>query len=170
MYQSTRRSANLAGAFALAASDAVRAATARGGAGSLPAALVTLATFTGEPVERLGRTLHISQPGAVRLVDRLVADGLARRAPGRDGRTLAIELTAAGQARAQELLAARADALEHLLAPLDAKERAALDGLLAKLLHRAGASGDARHVCRLCARATCPRCPVAAGAEEAQSC
>jgi DNA-binding MarR family transcriptional regulator len=170
MYQSSRRSANLAGAWALTTADALRAATARAGGGSLPAALVTLAAFSGEPVERLGRTLGISQPGAVRLVDRLVGDGLARRAPGPDGRTLAIELTTAGQARAHELLTARARALEELLAPLDAEERATLERLLAKLLHSAGATGDARHVCRLCARATCPRCPVAAGAKEAQSC
>ena len=48
-------------------------------AGAEPAALVTLAHYPGQSVTTLGQTLSLTHSGAVRLADRLEADGLVRR-------------------------------------------------------------------------------------------
>lgn len=159
------RTANLLGAFALAVTDAMTAAVAaaadRGGSG--PAALVLIHDEPGGSVETLRGGLGLSQPGAARLVDTLVADGLVERRPGPDGRTWALHLTSGGAARARRLLRARADVLADVLAPLSATDRRALtpilEGALGALVQ------DEPHavmICRLCEERACPldACPV----------
>jgi DNA-binding MarR family transcriptional regulator len=160
------RLANLLGATALAATDRLREAVeselAHGG--SAPAALVHLQAYPGESVERLRRVLGISQPAAVRVVDRLAADGLIERRPGADRRTLALHLTRAGERAASELLARRSGSLRSLLECLEPEERARLEPLLARLV--AALADDrpgALRVCRLCDRGACtkaPGCPL----------
>jgi MarR family transcriptional regulator, negative regulator of the multidrug operon emrRAB len=160
------RLANLLGVTALAAADRVREAVeselAHGG--TAPAALVHLQAYPGESVEALRRVLGVSQPATVRVVDRLAAEGLVERRPGRDGRTLALLLTPAGEQAASGLLTRRTKSVRSLLDALDAEEQLRLLPLLEKL---AAALADDRpqalRVCRLCDRRACtqrPGCPL----------
>lgn len=160
------RLVNLLGATALAASDRLRAAVEQGLAhgGATPAALVHLCAYPGQSVEALRRVLRISQPAAVRLVDGLVAEGLAERRPGPDRRTLALFLTAAGRRAAHRALTQRAASLREVLTPLNAEEQTQLLSLLEKLAPGLAADrGQALTVCRLCDREACCQeagCPL----------
>ena len=120
-------------------------------------------------MERLRHHVGLSQPAAVRLVDRLEADGLVAREPGRDARSIGLVLTPAGRRAAAAVRAAREAAIERLLAPLAPADRAALGALLEQVLERADyAPHDDEHVCRLCdvpaCRAGAGGCPVDRGA------
>ena len=170
------REANLFGAISLAVAersdDAVRLAAQHGGAA--PAALVALATFLdGSSLDVMRRPLGLSHSAAVRLADRLADDGLVRREPGADARSVSIRLTAEGARLAERVRDARESALESVLAPLSAGERAALTRLHEKLL--AGITGgrsDAGHICRMCDADACGheqgRCPVTRAANVAE--
>jgi MarR family transcriptional regulator, negative regulator of the multidrug operon emrRAB len=156
------RLANLLGVTALAAVDRMRAAVeselTRGG--SAPAALVHLHAHPGESVEALRRVLGISQPATVRMVDGLVAGGLLERRPGPDRRTLALHLTAGGEAAATRVLERRAAGLGELLAVLEPHEQAALLPLLERIVSSlAHERPGALSTCRLCDRAACTRAP-----------
>jgi DNA-binding MarR family transcriptional regulator len=153
-----RRLINLLGVTALAAVDRLRPDVDEeaGHGGGAAGALVHLNAWPGESVERLRRVLGISQPATVRTVNRLVADGLLERRPGPDKRTVALYLTDAGEAAAGRVLAARAAALEDLLAPLGPAERAQLLPLLERLAGGLAADrAGAVRVCRLCDRDAC---------------
>lgn len=125
--------------------------------------------FRGElTVTALARILGSSQPAATRLIDGLARAGLVERRE-RDGRNVAVRLTAAGESEAKRLNAARLAAADALLAPLDASERSALGATLEKLLADATHSrSEARTMCRLCDHALCdgPACPVGTRASE----
>lgn len=160
------RLAQLLGVMAMAASDRLRASVEAESAhgGSTPAALVHLQAYPGEPVEGLRRVLGISQPATVRLVNRLAAEGLAERRPGPDRRSVAVGLTAAGEAAATALLERRSQSVLDLLEVLDPAQRRELEPLLERLV--AGLAEDrpqALRVCRLCDREACARkhgCPL----------
>jgi DNA-binding MarR family transcriptional regulator len=105
----------------------------------------------------------LSQPGAVRLVERLAAAGWVDRAGSRGRHGFELSLTRAGQTVVDKLLLRRRAALEELLAPLSAAEREDLAALLEKLLAaRTGDRDDLERLCRLCERRVCKSCPVAA--------
>jgi DNA-binding MarR family transcriptional regulator len=164
MHNTDRRCANLLGAASLAVAGAVRDAVEREvrSGGALPGALVTLDAYPGHSIEQLRAALGISQPGTVRLVDRLEAEGWAARQP-RDGRGLAVVLTPAGRRVVKRLLAARERTLVAILEPLAADERTQLMSILEKLLAaQTHDRQDLERLCRLCRRAACERCPVAA--------
>ena len=136
---SSSRTSNLLGALAVGLTDALTEVTERGArhGAAAPAALVTIADEARISIERLSQVLQLSHSGAVRLVDRLSADGLVERQSGRDQRSVSLVLTAA--------------------------ERRSLSPLLEKLL--AGVSAGRRsadHICRLCDTSVCPLsdCPV----------
>jgi DNA-binding MarR family transcriptional regulator len=169
----TDRAGNLLGALALSIADRTAEAieASAGHSQSAAIALSALDQFLGEPtVDRLKTVLGLTQSGAVRLVDRLQADGLVTRGPGADKRSVAIALTPAGRKAAQRVTAARAEVLDHALADLDADERATFDELLARVVVRQirgpGATG---WLCRLCDMGACGRddgnCPVATEAK-----
>lgn len=152
------RDANLLGACALAIAGRLPADAA-------DAALIALSTWlAGGTVDRLARAVALTHSGAVRLADRLEADGLLERRPGPDGRTRALHLTPAGLRTAAGLQAARFAALEDVLVALDGAERSALAQTAEKLLARITAGGAAPgHTCRLCEPDVCghpDRCPV----------
>jgi MarR family transcriptional regulator, negative regulator of the multidrug operon emrRAB len=110
MTESYSKTANLLGALALAVSDGIGEATegqADGLARSEPAALVTLAHYPGQSVAALAGTLGLTHSGAVRLADRLVAAGWARRVSAGPGRTLALYLTESGRLGASRVVARR---------------------------------------------------------------
>jgi DNA-binding MarR family transcriptional regulator len=171
------RGANLLGAVSLAVADRVRAAAERGAAqgGSAPAALVSLAGYLdGSPIDAVRGPLGLTHSATVRVVDRLVAAGLARRREGADRRSVAVELTPEGHEAAAEAGRARAEALEEALEGLDPGERAELARLHAKVL---GTLTDGRaaagHICRLCDSHACGheegRCPVTQAADRAEA-
>jgi MarR family transcriptional regulator, negative regulator of the multidrug operon emrRAB len=169
-------SANLLGALSLAVSDRVRAAAERGAGqgGSAPGALVSLAGYLdGSPIDAVRGPLGLTHSATVRLVDRLVAAGLAQRRSGADRRSVAVELTADGRAAATDALRARAEALEHALAGLDPEERAQLARLHSKVLaNLTDGRATAGNICRLCDAHACGheegRCPVTQAADRAE--
>ena len=157
--------ANLLGALGLGLADRMLAGVepAAGHGGQAAAALVVVGAEPGLGVSRLAATLGLSQPGAVRLVDRLVEDGLVVRAPGRDGRSVALRLTALGAERRSAVVAARASGLDPLVSLLSVEERRALDGIARKLLAAMTTSEQrADALCRLCDEPVClaEGCPV----------
>lgn len=167
MTESYLRAANLLGALALAVSDGIREATegqASGLARSEPAALVTLAHYPGQSVGALARALGLTHSGAVRLADRLVAAGWARRVSAGPGRTLALHLTESGQLAASRVLARRQASVDRVVSGLEADQVAALEQLAGRLLAvLATDRASARRLCRLCDEPLCERdmrCPV----------
>jgi DNA-binding MarR family transcriptional regulator len=159
------RTANLLGALALALGDELRTATETGAAhgASAPAALVVIGTYPGRTIDALRPALGLSHSGTVRLVDRLAADGLVVRGSGADGRSVSLQLTAAGRAAMRALLAERRRALDGALAALSAQERRQLEQISEKLLAAmTRTETQADQFCRLCDEAVCPtaRCPV----------
>jgi len=163
------RTANLLGALALTLADRTEGAVRASGhpGGSDAAALVSLRSYAeGHPIDVLRRALGLSQPGTVRLVDRLEARGLVRRGPGTgDGRTVGLRLTAAGRRAADKILAARGGRLDEALGALDDGERAALAVLLEKMLAAQTTDrASARSICKMCDADACGhhegRCPV----------
>lgn len=160
------RVAQILGVTALTVIDRLRASMAVGAVGGEveAGALVHVQAWPSCSVGDLAAVVGRSQPATVRLVDRLVGQGLVRREAGRDRRTVALVLTAAGLASADAVLAARAEVLAPLLADLSSQERAALGRLLRRVT--AGLAQDragAVRVCRLCDHEVCesgPGCPL----------
>jgi MarR family transcriptional repressor of emrRAB len=165
---SDERTAQLLGALALALADRAGAAVDAdaGLAGSDAAALVTLRNYAeGEPLDLLRRALALSHPGVVRLADRLQARGLVERHRGeRDGRAVALRLTAAGRRAADAALAARGEAIGAALATLEPAQRRALAPMLERMLGAQTTDSTASLViCRMCDADVCghpDRCPV----------
>jgi len=164
MYSEDARVSNLLGAMALEVSrlqEVVHESVGQTGAAA--SALDTIAAYPGRTIEQLRKPLGLSQPGAVRLVERLVGAGWVDRRGSRGRRGFELHLTAAGRSVVDELLARRRAALTPVLEPLSRRERAQLESLLEKLLAaRKGDRGDLERLCRLCERDVCRRCPVAA--------
>jgi DNA-binding MarR family transcriptional regulator len=161
--------ANRVGALARVLTDRVDdAMTATGRAsGSAAVALSALHHFLDAPsIDLLRQVLGLTPSGAVRLVDRLVGDGLVRRAAGADGRQVAVVLTAKGRRAAAAVADARARVLTEALGELSVEERRVLDGLVGRLLvGQLRGPGATRWVCRLCDTQACGRsqgsCPLA---------
>jgi MarR family transcriptional repressor of emrRAB len=154
------RTANLLGAVGLEAAGVLPA-----GRGTAMSALVTMAAHPNRTVEELREPLGLSQPGAARMVQRLVDAGLVERSgPGGRG-GLRLRPTAAGLRAVDEFAEARRAALLDLLEPLSAAERRQLAGMLERILAaRTRGTVDAKRLCRLCERSVCARCPVARAA------
>jgi DNA-binding MarR family transcriptional regulator len=176
--------ANVLGALVLALDDAVTAAVAdaTGLTGAAPAALIALHDLlAGRSVDDLRRAVDLTHSGAVRLVDRLVADGLATRRSGADARSLAVVLTARGRRVARDAIDARAAVLHDALGGLDRRERRQLAPLVEQLVttvvehrlaaRRAGDDPAGGWLCRQCDPAACGRpdgrCPAATAATAA---
>ena len=82
------------------------------------AALVTLLAHPGRTVGWLGGVLGLTTSGVTRLVERLVSAGLVERNTGRDARSRQLELSPAGAARAESILAGRRATLSRAVAAL----------------------------------------------------
>jgi DNA-binding MarR family transcriptional regulator len=168
---------NVIGAFVLALGDRMRDATeeAAGIGGSLPAAVVALHEWAGgRTIETLAGALRLSHSRAVRVIDRLEAEGLASRSRDPvDARGVLVHLTPEGHEAGRVVLAARAAALEQGLRTLAPHERAALAAAAEQAL---GAAATGRRaagaICRLCDTRACGhnegRCPVTNGADAAE--
>lgn len=159
----TDRTANLLGVLALAVTERIEAAAREvlNHAGETPAAVVVIGYGTGVSNDQLRRILGLSHPGAVRLVDRLVAEGLAERRPGRDRRTLALRLTPAGAEVRERLMAGRLATIGRMLEPLSSTELDDFSRLLHRLLAAQETSEIERYgLCRLCDNRVCTDCPL----------
>lgn len=159
----TKRAANLLGALALAVVDRVEVAAREvlDHGGETPAALVVIGYGAGLSNDALRRILGLSHPGAVRLVDKLVTEGLVERGAGRDARQVALHLTRRGKQYRSQLLAGRLGAIERVLGSLDHSEQQALSDLLHKVLARMDTSEMQRFtICRMCDDRVCDDCPL----------
>lgn len=159
------KTANLLGAAGLAVADRIDATarTVLNHSGETPAALIVIGYGLGPSNDELRRILRLSHPGAVRLVDRLVADGSVERRQGRDKRSIALYLTERGMALRDELLSKRLEALRLFLQPLSKTEQATLRGLLEKILPALAETDiDRCTTCRLCDDSVCVDCPIPA--------
>ena len=168
---------NVVGAVMLLVADRMREAVeARTGhRGAHPAALTALHGWAGgSSIEALARGLHLSHSRTVRLVDDLVAEGLAvREASSDDARKVLVRLTGAGSRAALAVLAARADVLKEVLGDLPKGERKALATAAERILAATIESRDeARFTCRLCDVDACGHrtgeCPATRAADEAE--
>jgi DNA-binding MarR family transcriptional regulator len=166
----SKRLENLLGALAVALSDSIAAAaeTATGHAGTMGAALATLAQEPGLSIEQLRVPLRRTQSATVRVVDQLVAEGYAERRPGHDQRSVAVVLTGKGADAAARVLGSRQQALTAAVSGLQPGERKVLTATLEKML-AAITTGRAHadQICRLCDLTVCPArtCPVERAAQ-----
>ncbi|WNV77803.1 MarR family transcriptional regulator [Geodermatophilus sp. DSM 44513] len=160
------RLANLVGVVALAVVDRVREATeeACAAGGAAAAALVHLQANPGESVGGLSAAVGVGGSGGVRLVDRLVEQGLVRRVVGPGGRAVTVRLTEEGARTADRVRVARQEAIGSVLDGLDEAGRQELEELLGALTASVSGRGVQSHrACRLCDRAACrqpPGCPL----------
>jgi MarR family transcriptional repressor of emrRAB len=147
------RDLNIIGAFALALADDFKSAMEDLAEGQ----------ESGLSIDRLSRILRLSQPGTVRLVDRLAAAKLVERKTGADRRAVALRLTEAGKRQVKSLLIGRQHALVQALRGLDDWERSTLAAIAAKVLRRLDHSEvECDRRCRLCDDDACPdeTCPM----------
>jgi DNA-binding MarR family transcriptional regulator len=157
------RGDNLLGALALAVTDRMSDAVTAAADQSVTSAtaLSALHHFLDAPsVDLLRQVLGLTSSGTVRLLDRLEAAGYVTRGAGRDARSTAITLTAAGREAAERVSAARAHLLEEALAVLSDDERATFEAIASKLLvGMMREPGAVRWTCRLCDTGTCRATP-----------
>ncbi|MEM7003468.1 MAG: MarR family winged helix-turn-helix transcriptional regulator [Pseudomonadota bacterium] len=157
--------ANLLGVVGLAVADRIRD-TARdvlNHVGETPAALVVIGYDLGPSNEQLRSTLGLSHPGSVRLVERLVADGLVERRQGEDKRAVALYLTPRGKRLRKKLLQGRLATIQPFLESLSKAEIETLTALLHKMLSTLELSDTERCTfCRLCDNSVCTNCPIPA--------
>lgn len=159
----TDRTANLLGALALAVTDRIEqsAHSVLGRGGETPAAVVVIGYGAGLTNNGLRRILRLSHPGTVRLVDRLAADGLVERRPGRDSREIALHLTSKGIRVREALLVERLSTIASMLKVLSNAEQSDLANLLSELLSRHKTSELERYtLCRMCDDRVCSDCPL----------
>lgn len=168
----TDRTANLLGTLSLAVAARVDETTQAilNHSGETAAALVVIGYGFGPSNERLRSVLGLSHPGCVRLVDRLVADGLVERRRGEDRRAVALHLTQAGHEARTRILKGRIEAIRPFTDGLDREEEEALGVLLHKLLATLETTDQDRcHMCRLCDGDVCTDCPIPADFREGVS-
>src|SRR5947208_1026101 len=155
--------ANLLGALSLAVMDRIEQGAQEiiGRGGETPAALVVIGYGQGMTNDKLRRILGLSHSGTVRLVDRLVSDKLVERRAGKDGREVALYLTATGAATRNDLLASRISAVASLLDALPPAKTKRLGALIRELLARQNTSElDRFTICRMCDDSVCTKCPL----------
>ena len=172
------RLANLLGALSTGISDGINesAALAAGLEGAASAALVALLDFMPSgSVRRLSQVVGLTHSGAVRVVDRLVAEGLVTRGSSVDARSRSVTLTARGARVARDVRAARERSVTDVLEQLTAGERATLTTLCERMVQgiteqrlnvrNAGDTPAGGALCRLCDFGACGRdigrCPAA---------
>ena len=132
-------------------------------AGETAAALVVIGYDLGPTNDQLRRVLRLSHSGTVRLVDRLVADGIVTRREGDDKREIALYATKRGKALRERIVKERLAAIRPLLDPLSVSEQQQLSSLLQKVLSSMDTTDlERRTLCRLCDKRVCENCPIPA--------
>lgn len=163
------RTANLLGVVGLAVADRIEsvAQDILNHVGEAPAAVVVIGYGLGPSNDQLRRILGLSHPGSVRLVDRLVADGVVERRAARDKRAIALYLTEKGAALREKLLHGRLAAIKPFVIKLTSFEQKSLGELLHKILSSMETTDMERcTLCRLCNDRVCTNCPIPAAFRE----
>jgi DNA-binding MarR family transcriptional regulator len=130
---------------------------------SSAAALNVIAYFEGCTNTQLANALRLSHPAAVRLVDKLEAEGLVEARDAKDRRAVALVLTEKGKARTKTVLEQRCVTLSAVIEVLSDGEQSQLARCLEKMLtHMTRSVDQAVYICRLCDEIACPadHCPV----------
>jgi DNA-binding MarR family transcriptional regulator len=130
---------------------------------SSSAALNIIGFYEGCSNRTLSLALKLSHTATVRLVDKLEQAGYVKSAQGSDRRTVALFLTAAGRARAREIVEDRCAALGEIVGALTDRQQSQLEKLLETMLKTlTTGAAEADHICRLCDEIACPAdaCPV----------
>ncbi len=164
MKKTTLRAANLLGAAVLGLHDEIKKTVEErtGHSGETSAAVTALGHQPGLSNDGLSSLLDLTHTGTVRLVDRLVADGLVeKRQSALDKRSVALFLTARGKSVRRQILADREAALAPLVSNLSDADQKSLANLLSMLLN-AVAQDDVHklRICRLCDAVACGDCPI----------
>jgi len=158
------RDRNIFGAFALMiGDDIVRATSSRAPeAGPAASALALLAHKPGLSIRMLAVGVGLSHAGTVRLVDRLVSEGLIeRRGHATDGRTRSLYLTPTGETASDGVLAARDQVIAEGLSILNPTEMKVLSDIAERVLRARLESLDQSYrICRLCCYEGCTNCPI----------
>ncbi len=172
MNKADTRTANLLGALSLMMSDAMTQEL-----GDLTdicdsdcAALIVIGQNPGITVDRLAKIVRLSQPGAVRMINRLVEEGRVERRLGADRRARPLDLTAEGKRMVRAMLLGREKVLHAPLDALSFDERRNLEHLMEKMLQSMVTDETASNTaCRLCDDNACPEasCPLTAGCNKA---
>ncbi|MEN7529373.1 MULTISPECIES: MarR family winged helix-turn-helix transcriptional regulator [unclassified Cupriavidus] len=164
MKKDPSRLANMLGALATGLSDRIHAAVDHRTSlrGEAAAALIVIGHAPGLSIDQLGKVSGLSHPGAVRMVDRLVAAGFAQRTPAAsDRRAIALHLTAAGETERATILEGRRAAIESVLSHVSSTDRAVLERLVETMLVSMPSDAtSAMSVCRLCNQDACANCPM----------
>ncbi|MFC3282146.1 MarR family winged helix-turn-helix transcriptional regulator [Litchfieldella rifensis] len=154
---------NLVGALALRLSDEIAEGAESLAPRDEPAAAIALiGRSPGWTIRYLSEDLGLSHAATVRLVDRLVGDGLMMRAKStKDARAVELSLTPAGQEIYQRILDARHERLAVALSCLSDAEKDALGAIADKLLAAVAKGGACRsRICRFCDVQSCKTCPI----------
>jgi MarR family transcriptional regulator, negative regulator of the multidrug operon emrRAB len=157
------RTSNLLGALSLAVGDRITSVAAQGlgHGGETPAALTVIGHEPGLSNDMLCRILNLSHSGAVRLIDRLQADGLVERRKSKDGRAIALYLTETGYLMRAKILKEREIVVLPMLERLSARDQKHLTAILEKLLRTLPKTEiDSYSICRLCDEGVCRSCPL----------
>ena len=164
------RDRNTIGAFALLIGDEIARVVASKApdAGPTAAALALLDHEPGLSIRTLSAGVGLSHAGTVRLVDRLVSEGLIeRRGHADDSRVRSLYLTPSGEQASAAVLDARSEALASSLDVLSADEVAILADMSRRVLRaRLRESDHSYRICRLCKHDACANCPIDAELKE----
>lgn len=155
---------NVFGALAQGVSDEMRDAMSKRfpAGGKTAEALSLIGHEPGMSIDQIGKALRLSHAGAVRVVERLLAQKFVSKSPSAgDRRVVHVCLTAIGKAERKALLSLRSTAITGLLAAVAEKDLAALERIseiiLVSLAHDVVI---ARRTCRFCNADKCTRCPT----------
>ena len=149
--------------------DIVRASSSRAPeAGPAASALALLAHKPGLSIRMLAIGVGLSHAGTVRLVDRLVSEGLIeRREHSTDGRARSLYLTLTGKVASDEVLASRDQVIAEGLSILNPDELKTLSDIAERVLrNRLENLEQSYRICRLCCYEGCTNCPVDAELHE----
>ena len=153
---------NVVTAWALSLHDELAVVAEDLGVGVRDIAAITLvASHPDVPVDWLRARIGLSQPGTVRLVDRLSAAGLIERA-ARAGRSVHLAITPAGRDLLRRWTGRRDQAVRRLTTGLTPAQEAQLAELLALTLSAPDRPrAEADQACRTCDWPACgDDCPV----------
>lgn len=127
--------ANALAALATRVADGLRKGAERAAkrGSKAPTALVLISGQPGQSIDELRKALGLSHSGTVRLVEKLVQDGLVTKQQGMDARTVALRCTAAGLRRARGIVKARKNVIDEVISVLSKDEKNHLEAILRKI-------------------------------------
>lgn len=132
--------------------------------GETAAAVVVIGHQPGMSIDQVSKILRLSHAGAVRLIDRLIGQGLVVKiTSAADRRMMHLHLTAAGNQEREKLLALRNASVAELLKGVSLADQELLERLSESILSRLPCDAlSALTTCRFCDEKKCLSCPMEA--------